>query len=78
MTQLPTPLDRVAAAGHLLYGERWQSDLARDLGVAVRTVQAWFSASESRRTMPTAILAEVETLVRQRRDACTAWLGHNS
>lgn len=73
-----TALERVAAAGHLLYGERWQSDLARDLGVAVRTVQAWFSASESRRTMPTAVLAEVETLVRQRRDACTAWLEVNT
>lgn len=28
-------------AGEALYGGRWQSPLARDLAVAVRTVQRW-------------------------------------
>lgn len=28
-------------AGEALYGPRWQSDLARDLGVADRTVRRW-------------------------------------
>ena len=28
-------------AGAAIYGERWQSSLARDLGVAVRTMQRW-------------------------------------
>lgn len=28
-------------AGEALYGPRWQSDLARDLGVSIRTMQRW-------------------------------------
>ena len=27
--------------GEALYGPRWASDLSRDLGVALRTVQRW-------------------------------------
>lgn len=27
--------------GEAMYGDQWQSPLARDLGVAVRTVQRW-------------------------------------
>lgn len=76
MTQLPTPLDRVATAGHLLYGDRWQSNLARDLDVSLRALQSWFAdpSSSSRRTMPSGIISEVEALVRRRADECAAWL----
>lgn len=28
-------------AGEALYGPRWQSELARELGVNIRTVQRW-------------------------------------
>lgn len=31
----------LAEAGSALYGALWQSPLARDLGVAVRTMQRW-------------------------------------
>lgn len=30
-------------AGQLLFGEEWQSPMARELGVALRTVQRWAS-----------------------------------
>lgn len=33
--------DLLHRCGEALYGERWQSPLARDLAVAVRTVQRW-------------------------------------
>ena len=33
--------DDLRQVGELLYGPRWQSDLARDLGVAGRTVRRW-------------------------------------
>lgn len=36
-----TPRDTIEAAAALMYGGEWQSPLARDLGVAVRTVQRW-------------------------------------
>ena len=31
----------IAEAGRALYGERWQSELARALGVSERTVRHW-------------------------------------
>ena len=33
----------IVAVGQALYGSRWQSELARALGVAIRTVQRWSS-----------------------------------
>lgn len=72
----PTTQDLVAAAARLLYGERWQSDLARDLGVSLRTLQSWYAApaSSSRRTIPPSVLSEVEALLTQRRALIDAWL----
>ena len=34
-----TPI--LVAVGEALYGPRWQSDLARDLGVSDRTMRRW-------------------------------------
>ncbi|NUU47663.1 hypothetical protein HP438_11825 [Sphingomonas zeae] len=31
------------AAGHALYGDRWQTPLARDLGTTYRTIRNWMS-----------------------------------
>ena len=69
-------LDFVAEAGRLLFGERWMSDMARDLGVAVRTMQAWYASpgSSSYREMPATILADVRNLVERRRSDLQAWL----
>jgi len=51
-------LKKLAAAGHALYGDRWQTPLARDLGVADRTVRRWLSGE-------TPIPADVENRLRQ-------------
>lgn len=34
------------SAGEALYGPRWQSDLARDLGVSDRTVRRWVAGDD--------------------------------
>lgn len=69
-------LDFVAEAGRLLFGDRWMSDLARDLGVAIRTMQAWYAApgSSSYREMPVGVLVDVRRLVEARQSALTKWL----
>lgn len=33
-------------AGEALYGPRWQTDLARDLGVADRTMRRWIAGAD--------------------------------
>ena len=54
---------RLKEAGELLYGTRWQSDLARALGVGDRRVREW-TAGE-RRTPP-GVLSDIAGLLRQR------------
>jgi hypothetical protein len=49
--------------GAALYGERWQSPLARDLDVAVRTVQRWAADSNP---MPAGIWPQICRLLRRR------------
>jgi predicted transcriptional regulator len=34
------------AVGRALYGDRWQSDIARDLGVSDRTIRRWVSGED--------------------------------
>src|SRR5690606_6365951 len=64
----PGKLSRI---GNALYGPRWQSDLARDLGVADRTVRAWVAGD--RRPAP-GVWIDLERLVRERRGALDALL----
>jgi len=59
------------AAGELLYGTRWQSDLAEALEVSPRTVRHWASGA---RDMPSGAWDEVLGLVRDRMNAIRAWL----
>ena len=42
-----TPLAYLRAAGEALYGARWQTALAEDLGVSLRTVQRWAAGSHA-------------------------------
>jgi hypothetical protein len=55
--------DLLRAAGAALYGQRWQSDLARDLGVAIRSVQRWDAGSHP---IPDTIWSELCTLLKVR------------
>ncbi len=52
------------ACGRALYGERWQSPLARDLGVADRTMRRWVAGSYP---VPEGIAADLLKLVQERR-----------
>ncbi len=53
------------AAGAALYGPRWQSDLARDLGVSIRTMQRWAAGQIS---PPRGIYVDLLRLVSRRCD----------
>ena len=52
--------------GVALYGPRFASDLARDLGVAVRTVQRWLSGD---RAIPGNLRGEISALLKARAKA---------
>lgn len=65
------PSEWLTRFGQALYGPRWQSDLARDLGVADRTVRAWVAGD--RRPQP-GIWSDLGRLVIERRDALGALL----
>ena len=56
--------DQLTAVGEALYGLRWQSDLSRDLNVALRTVQRW-DAGE--RGIPDTLSDDLRALLKQRR-----------
>lgn len=50
-------------AGRALYGERWQTDLARDLKVSDRTVRRWDAETHA---MPAGLWADLRTLLKVR------------
>lgn len=57
-------------AGQALYGERWQSEMARALGVKdSRRIREWMAGD---RTIPPGIWPELAELLRQRGAAATA------
>jgi ribosomal protein S4 len=56
----PETLRRV---GEALYGERWQTALASDLGVADRTMRRWLSGASP---VPTGISDELRQTAEQR------------
>ena len=60
---LKITVDQLTAIGTALYGQQWQSALARDLGVADRTMRRWV-AGES--PIPTGIIADLHRLLRER------------
>lgn len=60
---LKITVDQLTAIGTALYGSQWQSALARDLGVADRTMRRWV-AGES--PIPTGIIADLHRLLRER------------
>jgi len=63
--------EQLARAGSLLYGERWQSELARALDVNDRRVRQWIA---SERPIPPGIWADIAGLLRQRQQEGLALL----
>ncbi len=55
-------------AGEALYGQRWQTDLARDLKVADRTVRRWAVSGD----VPAGAWGEIRGLLRDRGAAMAA------
>lgn len=51
------------AAGQALYGERWQSPLARDLGTTYRTIRYWV---DGRYAPPADLMERLADLLRRR------------
>lgn len=55
--------DILKDTGEALYGPRWQSELARDLGVADRTVRRWLSGATD---MPPRVALDLWRLCEER------------
>lgn len=64
-------IDVLRGVAVLLYGCRWQTQLAQALNVAVRTVQRW-DAEASR--PPASLQAELRDLLKERRAAIAEFL----
>lgn len=55
--------DLLRAVGEALYGPQWQSELARDLAVADRTMRRWVAGEFN---MPEAVPGEILRLCEER------------
>lgn len=64
-------IDRLSRAGSLLFGDRWQSDLARALNVGDRRVREWLAGD---RSIPAGVWPEIAGLIRQRSNNAAAIL----
>jgi hypothetical protein len=60
--------DLLRLCGEALYGQQWQSALARDLGVPLRTMQRWAAGG----VLPAALDQQIMRLVGERRNALDA------
>jgi DNA-binding XRE family transcriptional regulator len=59
--------DILKAAGEALYGRRWQTPLARDLGVTDRTIRNWAGGVNR----PIDLATRIIPLLRARREQLT-------
>lgn len=59
--------DLFARIGAALYGQRWQSELARELGVSDRTVRRWVSGAFP---IPPNVSVELHLILTRRSAAC--------
>lgn len=62
------PLDELVRAAVIIYGPEWQTPLAADLKVSLRTVQRWASGT----MQPPDVRAELAEICRRRAAALTA------
>lgn len=63
--------EQLRIIGEALYGERWQSDIARDLNVDSRRVRQWLA---SERPIPAGIWVELAAKMRQRKQTIAGLL----
>lgn len=61
--------DLLIACGQALYGERWQSPLARDVGVSDRTMRRWVAGTQP---VPPGLTADLLRLTQERAGALDA------
>ncbi|SDM53139.1 hypothetical protein SAMN05216360_102357 [Methylobacterium phyllostachyos] len=66
------PADELRAIGELMYGPRWTTDLARDIGEDPRQVRRWLSGEA---TMPARPLAWARDEARKRARALLGLVG---
>lgn len=64
-------IDRLARAGKTMFGDRWQSDLARAIDVGDRRVRQWISGD---RGIPAGVWADIATLLSERSSAASRLL----
>lgn len=62
--------DTLREVGEALHGPLWQSGLARDLKVAIRTVQRWVKGDSA---IPDGAWADIAALCKARGDALRRW-----
>lgn len=62
--------DHLCAVGEALYGPLWQSQIARDLGVATRTMQRWAGGEFD---IPDGVWAEIGKLCAKRGADLLKW-----
>lgn len=60
---METLLHKLETIGQAMYGPLWQSAVARDLGVADRTVRRWVAGTSS---IPPGILGELKAVCLRR------------
>jgi hypothetical protein len=58
-----TGAELLEAAGHALYGDRWQTPIARDLSTTYRTIRNWLAG---RHAPPSDLRPRLEKLLRDR------------
>lgn len=62
--------DTLRKVGEALHGSLWQSGLARDLGVAIRTMQRWVKGDFD---IPDGIWPEIAAICEKRDAALRRW-----
>jgi hypothetical protein len=59
---IPSATDMLRAVGEAIYGDNWQSPLARDLGVDGRTIRFWVAGT---RPVSDAAVRKLPAIMRQ-------------
>ena len=62
-------------AGELLYGPRWQSELAESIGVSNRTIRRWLSGEWP---VPEGAWADIIDIAKTRNSEITVWISRNT